>query len=261
MKKKLIASAVSLAMALVMITSASFAWFTVSNAPSVADIDVTMTATKNLEIAKATTNLTDAKPAEVSVGNAGDETKWGATISSFAATLDFPATIPTTGTTANKVSTISYDVGGRVNADYVAAAAPEALTNGVGFYTADIKQGTTPLKSGAKVAAVFGVWLRSNVACTGNDAVTVAVTDANGVAITDSKWGIILASASGTPLANNKVSLTANEATAVQVIIYADGENVKAQNVATDLKLENIKLTFSSSAVGTFAAQHPTPTP
>ena len=237
MKKKLFVSAMSLVMAIVLMTSTSFAWFTVSTAPEVSDIDVTMTATKNLEIAKASTNMTTA-PSEVAVGDAGDETKWGAKISSFTATVDFPA-INDSG-----IKTISYDASGRVNSAYVAATAPTALIDGVGYYTADIKAGDTTVKSAAKVAAVFGVWLRSNVACTGTtNAVTVNTTGS------DTKWDIVLADASGTPLANNKVELAANTAKFVQVIVFVKGNEVKAANVATDLKIENVKLEFSSSAV------------
>ena len=249
MKKKLFVSVMSLVMAIVLMTSTSFAWFTVSTAPEVSDIDVTMTATKNLEIAKAGSNMT-TPPAEVAVGDAGTETKWGAKITTFAGTVDFPA-INSSG-----IKTISYDASGRVNADYVAATAPNALTDGVGYYTADIKYGTNTILSGAKVAAVFGVWLRSNVSTT----VTTSVTDANGVAIKNSEWDIVLANASGTPLTNNEVSLTANTATAVQVIIFAKGDQVEAADVASDLKIENIKLTFSSTDITSFATQH-TPTP
>ena len=247
MKKKLFVSAMSLIMAIVLMTSTSFAWFTVSTAPEVSDIDVTMTATKNLEIAKATTGLAAANaPAEVDVGDAGTETKWGAKITSFTGTVDFPA-INSSG-----IKTISYDANGRVNADYVAATEPNALTDGVGYYTADIKYGTNTILSGAKVAAVFGVWLRSNVSTT----VTTSVTGANGVAINNSKWDIVLANASGTPLTNNEVSLTADTATAVQVIVFAKGTEVKATDVDTELKIENIKLTFSSTDIIPFANQH-----
>lgn len=243
LKSKLMAAGAMLMISAVMLTSASFAWFTVSTAPEISDIDVTMEATKNLEIAKATDKTT--APSEVTVNDSDSEAKWGAKVTSFTGTLQFPATVD-----SNAIKTVQYDAGGRTNG-LIAATAPTDLAAGVGYYTADIKQGDTELLADAKVAAVFGVWLRSNIATD----VTATVTDADGVAV-DSKWGVIVANASGVPYASNTIALTADTATLVQVIIYVDGEQVKAADVDTAMTIDNLKVTFSSTGIASFATQH-----
>ena len=50
MKKKLFASVISLVIAAVMMTSASFAWFTVSSTANMGTINTTLGATYNIEI-------------------------------------------------------------------------------------------------------------------------------------------------------------------------------------------------------------------
>lgn len=243
MKKKLFAAVVSLVVATVMLTSASFAWFTVSTAPEVTSIEVTMEATKNLEIAKATDNETP--PTEVAVGDAGNETKWGAVVSEFTgATLNFPAKMD--GTT---LKTISYGTDGRVAAlDATITISPE-LSSGAGSITKDITNGPT----GAKVAAVYGVWLRSNVTQT-----VTATVDSTGLTVTPAAtWATGKTNANAIQVAvsdgstiGNEISLTANIEKLVYIIVYMDGDAVIAKSVPADLTISGIKVTFTGSAMG-----------
>ena len=245
MKKKLFVSAMSLIMAIVLMTSTSFAWFTVSTAPEVTSIEVTMEATKNLEIAKATNNSTE--PAEVGVGDATTgETTWGAKVTSFTgATLNFPAKM-----VDSTLKTISYATDGRVDAlgTTISLTSP-TLANGVGSVTQDITNGPTD----AKVAAVYGVWLRSNVEQT----VTAAV-DSTGLTVTPTAaWAtgktnadaIQVVVSDGTTIGNT-ISLAANTAKLVYIIVYMDGDAVIAKSVPANLTISGIKVTFTGSAMG-----------
>ena len=76
LKAKLMMSVMSLVLATIMMTTVSFAWFTISTNPEVANIDTTIAANQNLEIALAS-DLTGTAPAASAVGDAGQNTKWG----------------------------------------------------------------------------------------------------------------------------------------------------------------------------------------
>ena len=78
LKTKLMASAAMLMVATVMISSASFAWFTISTAPEVSGVS-TKTATNGaLEIALVGTDgFTEAGPGDSNVGDSGMNTTWG----------------------------------------------------------------------------------------------------------------------------------------------------------------------------------------
>ena len=164
MKKKLFVSTMSLIMAIVLMTSTSFAWFTVSTAPEVQNIKVQMTATRNLEIAEAT-DMGEHAPGEVAANDTGDETKWGAVVTFGAAnaaaqTVNFPATID-----SSALKTINYGTDGRTAGLTATVTTPTTLTNGVGKYTASVTMpsgGTDP----KDIAIVYGCWLRSNVSVT-----------------------------------------------------------------------------------------------
>lgn len=231
MKRKLIASALSLALAFILMTSASFAWFTVSTAPEIAKMDVDITATTNLEIAKATTNLT-SPPNEVTTDDHSSETNWGARISSFSGHLEFPATATNAG-----IQTVHYDAAGRTTG-LINATSPTSFTEGVGYWTADVTTDTN-----LQVAVTFGIWLRSNVDCKDGNEVTCSFTNL------DNKWGVQLLSADGSVLTGNKVALDKNTPTAVQVVMFLDGDKATASDIANPASLTDIKLQFSSTAV------------
>ena len=241
MKKKLFVSTMSLIMAIVLMTSTSFAWFTVSTAPEVTSIEVTMEATKNLEIAKATNNSTE--PAEVGVGDATTgETTWGAKVTSFSgAVLNFPAKMDGTA-----LKTISYAADGRVAALDTAITISPTLAEGKASITQTITNGPTD----AKVAAVYGVWLRSNVAQTVTAEVNstgLTVTPAAAWADEKTNADAIKVAVSDGSTIGNTIDLTANTAKLVYIIVYMDGDAVIAKSVPADLTIKGIKVTFNGS--------------
>ncbi len=80
LKAKLMATVMSLTLSMLMLTSASFAWFTISTAPEVRDMSANVAANNNLEIALATDDGATGgfkAPAESAVGDAGKNTTWG----------------------------------------------------------------------------------------------------------------------------------------------------------------------------------------
>ena len=245
MKKKLIASAVSLAMALVMLTSASFAWFTVSTAPEINNIKVQMTATKNLEIAEAT-DMGTTEPGEVTANDGTTESTWGSVVNfaasdAAAVTVNFPATID-----GAAIKTINYNSTGRTAGLTATVAAPTTLANGVGKYTASV---TMPSGSAASkdIAIVYGCWLRSNVDVSD---LTMTITPP-----ASAKFSVAYKIGTGgtlTKAASNEVtnlSLTADAKTFVQIILYVDGGSVNAADVDTGIGPETFKVAFSSATV------------
>ena len=166
MKKKLIASAVSLAMALVMLTSASFAWFTVSTAPEITSVKVSMGVSQNLEIANVTATTKETAPGEVTLSDTGKTGTWGgtATFATAAGDINFPISSLTGGA----IKTISYGTDGRIDAtdgQTLTLAKGTMADDGTCSFTASIDPdgsgtGTALTKN---VAAGFTVWLRSNV--------------------------------------------------------------------------------------------------
>ena len=290
MKKKLIASAVSLAMALVMLTSASFAWFTVSTAPEITSIKVQMGTSKNLEIANITaTNKTDG-PSEVALGDSATGTgTWGATatFANAAAGIQFPVTGIDSST--KKVQTITFDDTGRVNA----GTNVQALTltdgtmadDGTNTATATVNIGGSKTASYV-VASSYTVWLRSNVdqaaisAALGEGTFTFAgFVNGNGNAnaadnkMTNSDVIVALKDSSGnftaltSTAADTGIKLTKNTATKVTVYVLVKGDNIVAADMnhagtAEDPypSVSGIKVNFSSNDVPAPAAPAaPTP--
>ena len=158
MKKKLFAAVISLVVATVMLTSASFAWFTVSTAPEINNVKVSMSATQNMEIARVGSSLT-TPPANVGDSDSGDQTKYGGLVNDFATVaLEIPAAI----VTGNKnIGSAQYDTTGRTKG--LVNATTGTLTNGVVEYKADVN-GTVGGNDAKKCAAGYYVWLRTNTA-------------------------------------------------------------------------------------------------
>lgn len=77
-QKKLMAATSMLMVAVIMMVSSTYAWFTLSTAPEVTGITTAVGANGNLEIALATKD-TWANPSNISsaVGSTGDNTAWG----------------------------------------------------------------------------------------------------------------------------------------------------------------------------------------
>ena len=75
LKEKLIATIAMLLVATVMLTSASFAWFTISTNPEISNIQANVTTNQNLEI--ALDNGTGTAPAASASDDSGKNTTWG----------------------------------------------------------------------------------------------------------------------------------------------------------------------------------------
>ena len=75
LKAKLMMSVMSLILATIMLTSVSFAWFTISTHPEISDMTSSVTANGNLEIALDAGE--EKEPAASAVGDAGKNETWG----------------------------------------------------------------------------------------------------------------------------------------------------------------------------------------
>lgn len=77
-QKKLMAATSMLMVAIIMMVSSTYAWFTLSTAPEVTGITTAVGANGNLEIALATADTwADAAKVSSAVGTSGDNTAWG----------------------------------------------------------------------------------------------------------------------------------------------------------------------------------------
>lgn len=77
LKEKLIATIAMLLVATVMLTSASFAWFTISTSPEISDITAEVATNGNLEIALASNDNFQTEPAASTSSDAGKNITWG----------------------------------------------------------------------------------------------------------------------------------------------------------------------------------------
>ena len=227
LKTKLVASVTMLAVAAIMLTSASFAWYTVSTKGTVGEIDVEMKATKNLEIARAVdgadTEVPDPKEGDASLG---DKT-WGSTVftDATASQLDYVACTQSDG-----IYTMTWGTDNRL--DQLEIVNCGDFDNGIAYY-----EGTP-----GKVAVAFGVMLRSNINTTANAAIT------GGTKVTgETDATVALFDENDTAL--DSVDLTANTAKFVKVVVFFDGKTVKAEDVEEGLKVQDIKVEFTSPDV------------
>lgn len=217
LKQKLMAAVAMLAVSTVMLTSASYAWFTISVTPEVKTVTTTVTSNENFEIALGTTGTTvDPDAYATTAANnvtayntTTDDHTWGATVTSLTELEGLgPATI-----NDNVVQTTLYGEDGRP-AGYVNVTEVGSMADGV-QKLADAE--------GNIVGQKILFWLRSNV----TGAVTADVT------------GITLETAIGTAAsADNKVTVAFDwDADGQNVVVpaYAEGkkENISIATIAT----------------------------
>ena len=220
MKKKLFVSVMSLVMAIVLMTSTSFAWFTVSTQADVTQIDVTMTAVKNIEIA-----LDDGEaPGEVTVDDHASMYNYGGKVS-YSGTYDLasPATYD------GGVKTVTYDENGRTNGLSAQAITAGDLDESVVTYTSDNRV----------VAYGFKGYVRTNVAGTITATVTPGGTNSGLLG-----YKLLV---DGTA-SDGSFAAEANTAYNYELILYFDGENLHAEDVASDLEA-NATVTFTNSEI------------
>ena len=224
MKKKLFAAVVSLVVAVVMLTSASFAWFTVSTTAEASEIKVKMTAFNNLEIAGGTGTI-----GEVAENDTGKVNTWGSTLP-FSGEIELTQMATLDGTT---IKTASYGTDGRMSAIVDATKDEDGVYTGATATPTTYKDGSNRL-----CAAVYDMQLRSNETCN----VTATVTgDLNDLSIYVD--GTQITTSGGTAT----ISLTANTAKAVQVVVLMEGTTHTAADVATAHTLD-VDIAFAKAA-------------
>ncbi len=151
-KNKLMVAVVMLVVSVLMMTTVSYAWFTISTAPEVSKLNAQVVANGNLEIALA--DVSDNKVPDASkTDDAGKNTTWGniVDLSSITGLTLKPIGLATTG-----LQYPVYGADGRIS-KLEALTANADTTNNIVAY----KIGT----DGEEVWAVrVNLWIRSNVA-------------------------------------------------------------------------------------------------
>lgn len=247
LKTKLVAAVTMLAVATVMLTSASFAWYTVSTTGDIKAVELEMEATDNLEIA---TYNGGTAPEEVDLGQTGDETKWGNFISGVTlGSVNYPAILD--GTTWK---TAAADAGGRISE--LEGISPEAgAKDGEGrlTYTADVTN-----IGNVKVIGCGTCWLRANGETGESVDVTVNI-DTSACALTGGKSTksagfqsseafLAVKLADGNWVADgDTITLTANTPTQVEVGMAVGGDHITAQDIDSEdgLKVTGAKVKFT----------------
>ena len=248
MKRKLMAAVSMLLVSGVMLTSASFAWFTISTAPEISNIKTSVAANGNLEIALAET--ADAPPASTTT-DSGKNGTWGNLVDlngyfSSAAIKLKPVQVADNG----KVSIPTFGLDGRIS------SLPEVT--GVAVETANLKGIYTYTSDGTIWAVRVDFWVRSNVAGTvslsdiaargtgetglgstlDNDKVTVAFLPQGGMIKKATLAGDKLTCA-------DIVTLTANTPHKLRMYVYLDGTNITNADMANADAAVNLTVQFS----------------
>ncbi len=265
LKQKLMAAVAMLAVSTVMLTSASYAWFTISVTPEVKTVTTNITANENFEIAWGTDALTTPDEyfaalteTDKATNTTGKDNTWGATITSIPALTGLgPAKVDTTEKT---IQTVEYGEDGR----------PAGLKNVnralFGTTPTTIANGVAPIKDfdDNVIGQTILVWLRTNVA----GSVTVDVSNVSmAVAAGDDRKHLVKTAFEvctfndTTVVATGKVveavvgandvrtaslgSFAANTAIPVLVHVYLDGDVVTNADIASDylVTLGSIKFT------------------
>jgi hypothetical protein len=171
-KKKLMAAVVMLVISAIMMTSASYAWFTFSTKPEITDMTTQVVTNENLEIMLATTGdtaATDISTRIPAAGDTGNQYTWGnivdlsvGTAATAYAGISKVLRPSTLNITTDVFQYPTYGSDGRVNA--IKTLNVETMTSGFGTLTDDNDD-------------VYGYyvdfWLRSNV----GGAVTLSAAD------------------------------------------------------------------------------------
>lgn len=220
MKKKLFVSVMSLVMAVILMTSTSFAWFTVSQTATTGDLQVSMAAVTNVEIAKGAD-----QPQEVTADDSGNEGAWGATIG-FTATSE----MKNLATYDGGIMTVKYGTDGRTAGLEAAASAGSGdatiYTNG----------------KGENVAICYDFWVRSN---TGS--VNYTITPPSGAKATS------LLVVGGTAKTGNTGTFSCDKTNGVhcQMFLYYEGGagGYVAKDVVNGFTAEKYSITFTPGTV------------
>lgn len=250
LKQKLMAAVAMLMVSFLMLTSASYAWFTISVTPEVKNITTTVQANENFEIALGTDDEVEPGETDHDDGLKDDPTEkdqtWGATVTSLTELKGLgPAELGTLeGASEATINVAEYGDDGRPAG--LAAVTPGTIEDGVATLTD---------AEGHVVGQKILLWLRSNtkgnvtVEVSGIDFGDEADSDKVQIAFQWTKDGAIqtvgAADSDGVRSLTFDDEIEANTATAVYVYIYLEGDNVTNADVAeeVDVVIESIKFT------------------
>ena len=255
-KSKLFAAAVMLMVSVLLLTSASFAWFTISTNPEVSDMTTQIVTNENLEVALAKTGA--AEPDVSAIGSTGNQYAWGNIIdlgtegdakdaydlltktlrpATLATTFQYPTygadgrpnelTPLTVGAMANGFG-VMEDADKKVYGYYVDFWLRSNIGGTVTLSTAT-KRSTAGDTGGGTVFTTTNKVLAENIAL----AVQPNPTATTPGAITAMTRGAATGTYT-TAFTGNVVTLTANTAQLVRVYVYLDGKNVT--NAAASLE-------------------------
>jgi hypothetical protein len=258
-KKKLMTAVVMLVISAIMMTTASYAWFTISTNPEIKGLTTQVVTNENLEIALA--QSTTVPPAASTANDSGNQYTWGNVIdlsgSNSAATayglIDKtlrPSTLGSDGSSGTAFNYPVYYSDGRVH-----ELTALTVTDGTG------SDGFGTINSTNKVYGYYvDFWLRTNIAddvtvtlstavkrSTGSDGITGGGTVLSSlnddllncvrIAFQPGASGTITAATPGAvtktvgatpgtiPFTGNVVTLHANEAKLVRMYVYYEGAN------------------------------------
>ncbi|NCB52310.1 MAG: hypothetical protein EOM54_10565 [Clostridia bacterium] len=265
-KKKLTTAAFMLVISVLMLTTASYAWFTISTNPEITDLTTQIVVNENLEIALAQTANTE--PLAAATGQTGNQYTWGNIIDLSDTDLTGEGKPYTTLDKTLRPITIdttfkypTYGTDGRVNA-------LENLTVGTRA------NGFGNLKDGAgKIYAYYvDFWMQTNLTAGGTVTLSTAVKRSTDAAALDIGGGTVFtsanqvladniaiafekitsgASANGagtaataaapagsgpytTAFTGNVVTLTANTPELVRMYIYLEGASVTNESASLE---------------------------
>ncbi len=255
-RSKLMAALAMLLVSTIMMTTASFAWFTISTAPEISNIDTTVTANGNLEIALDTTGK---KPAESTTSDSKadytDNGLWGNLVDLNGnseigkVSLKPVQYTEATATKANPFDYPEYGLDGRIKS--LADCTATTTAAGITCYTDG---------AGDEIAFRVDFWLRSNVAGnislsgpadrgTGEQAGLGSTLDNALVSVVfhDGTKSTEATLASGNLTASNITSLTANTEKLISMYVFMDGDEVTNASLDNATKAVNLNVQFAHS--------------
>lgn len=252
-KTKLTAALCMLLIAAVMMTTASYAWFTISTAPEITDLSTTVVTNETLEIALAKTGAPE--PAASTTADAGDQYTWGNIIDLSAVGdnwTNLSKVVRPAQLASDKKSILypKYDNDGRIKS-LDGTLSTGTMANGFG----NLKDG-----DGNIYGYYVDYYMRSNVGGTvtlttaanrGTEGVTGAgswISSTNAemqaamrVAFQEKGTGDITEAALGTAKDNvvpltcsSVVTLEANKSTWVRMYVYIDGKDITNKSASID---------------------------
>ena len=276
LKEKLFATIAMLLVATVMLTSASFAWFTISTAPEISDVKASVTANGNLEIALDAGE--EQAPAASTTTDAGKNETWGNLVDlkecfETSQVVLKPVSVTKADLEAN-TATMKYPhfgLDGRIDQLMDLnrlQAADGSKDNFKDFGGVWVFSDNATSKTGASVWAYeVDFWLRTNVAGTAS-LTTAKDRDGGqykeaglGSYITDNRTTIKLVydgeahnvtlgtvSDGKYPLTADAISLTVNQPKLIKMFVYLDGTNLTNADFKNTVDNFTMNVQFEHSA-------------